>query len=1430
MKTLTSRLLLLCCFLLPLCVSAWADEIDSPEYWADGRKQITRLGDGFLVWEAHRDDHWSIWTIQLDGTGLKQLTPVENDRDQFCPKISPDGKTVAYLSMHREDIPGDPGKSPLHLINADGTGDHIIVPDAHKYGASWDRAVVWFSPTRLAYIGADNRTYMLDLPTGKSELLINDSSGWLPNTALTNVVTSFNTFSLLDAKTMTVTFMPHLGGCMPYFTQDGHWGFWMANMGGPIGKMRLSTREWSPFLDPSIMPKERNYCYFPNVSSSQCLLAFGAANHEKLRGGYGGYVLSDYNIFLVQIDPNTLEILGKPVRYTYDPVCNRFPDAYQPPPALGFKSNKAPFTVDFPSPAPGEWTWDFGDGATAKGPTAAHNYDKPGVFIVSAVQGGVSKHGIVRVLPAKAPKAQGAALEGERTLLVTFDEAVNLDKASIKLASGAAIEKVTLSPDGRSMRLLLAKKPAQADALQLANITDQAQHPATIEPTTLNFAPRLWPAVTQGTLFAWETANKPNQLIEPASGQLSSCSFQASDNAVLDEHYALRTIGGSFMARNFGTQFGGAVQKSNAFSIEMTVTPLPASDTRERALCSNYNILMRGDKLIYREGNVEMCALPPNKPTHVVVTYTPGQLICYLNGTQVSSSNRVTTDLRGQRGYALLVGNDLDNRPWYGTVEGIALFGRVLSPEEARAEADAYRAICRDRKLLAPVELDATLTAASRPPKLAEITPYRQALVVNEYAVNHVISGTLAAKTIRVAHWVILNEQTLDVTQLPLNAPVHLTVAPFDANPQLAGENMTDTLPESDAPLYYAVTATWDHHAAPCWSAVTGFQPKPQDINIEHGKWDPDPGMNEVYPPETQAAPFICYGDGLPDSFKGGHWQLVTPADDGYVNLFQLTDKSGANIGYAVAYVSSPVARQAILRVGAVGACKVWVNGKQALAGRIGRYPFLGYREEPITLAAGWNQILIKTTQLYAFWGFSCDLLNTDGKLLSDLHYSATKPNGTQSTAHLLMLAGVPNFLQMADQMNAKKTRVACVGDSITATPFNYPTALQALLGNDYVVENFGVGGTTMFRHSDAAYAKQDAFTKATEFNPEIVIVALGTNDTDSKYWPQFKQEFAADTKAMLDHFAALPTHPRLFVCLPAPVYGGYATVEQNLREALPLLVKEAKAAKATVIDLHTALQDYPELYADGCHPDPPATAMIARVIYQQMLGAPQVSEPSGLFYDKLTVRLTLDQPGAEIHYTLDGAPPTDASPIYKKPLTISETTTLNAIVIAQKSPSPLITRTYTKVTVCPATTVDKPRKGLAYKYYENDDDQALMDMAKLTPKKEGIADSCALTFNDRREDWAGTFTGYLAVPRDGVYTFWAASDDGSTLDIDGARVVENDGIHGTWERHGQIALAAGYHPITLRYYQCKAGYGLQVSWQGPGIEKQEIPAGVIFH
>jgi hypothetical protein len=88
---------------------------------------------------------------------------------------------------------------------------------------------------------------------------------------MTCATTGSPTFSPYDAARGTISEQAAFGGCEPYFTNDGVWGFWMGGGGGPINRIRLGTRQVSPIINlhDSRMPADRAYLYFPMASRCQ---------------------------------------------------------------------------------------------------------------------------------------------------------------------------------------------------------------------------------------------------------------------------------------------------------------------------------------------------------------------------------------------------------------------------------------------------------------------------------------------------------------------------------------------------------------------------------------------------------------------------------------------------------------------------------------------------------------------------------------------------------------------------------------------------------------------------------------------------------------------------------------------------------------------------------------------------------------------------------------------------------------------------------------------------------------------------------------------------------------------------------------------------------------------------------------------------------
>lgn len=211
--------------------------------------------------------------------------------------------------------------------------------------------------------------------------------------------------------------------------------------------------------------------------------------------------------------------------------------------------------------------------------------------------------------------------------------------------------------------------------------------------------------------------------------------------------------------------------------------------------------------------------------------------------------------------------------------------------------------------------------------------------------------------------------------------------------------------------------------------------------------------------------------------------------------------------------------------------------------------------------------------------------------------------------------------------MGAKKEiKVACVGDSITfgarlddRGKDSYPAQLQALLGDDYSVENFGVGSCTLIRKGIPTVWNE--LPKIKESNPDIIIISLGTNDTcglgtcgDRKCW-EYKDEFESDYRDLIDELSTWPSKPQIFLCAPSPMVletpglnserlAGLTVRKPRLQELIGMIERVASEKNVGFIDLNEPLDHRPELFteSDGVHPNKEGYSAIAALVYQKLL------------------------------------------------------------------------------------------------------------------------------------------------------------------------------------------------------------------------------------
>lgn len=121
-------------------------------------------------------------------------------------------------------------------------------------------------------------------------------------------------------------------------------------------------------------------------------------------------------------------------------------------------------------------------------------------------------------------------------------------------------------------------------------------------------------------------------------------------------------------------------------------------------------------------------------------------------------------------------------------------------------------------------------------------------------------------------------------------------------------------------------------------------------------------------------------------------------------------------------------------------------------------------------------------------------------------------------------------------------------------------------------------------------------------------------------------------------------------------------------------------------------------------------------------------------------------------------------------------------------------------------------------------------DFNSLKPVEEGIINNISLVNNKSVNHFGFVFDGYIEIPKDGVYTFYISSDDGSCLYIDDNMIIENDGQQAVIEKYGMTALKKGYHSIRILFFENSGGEDLKVYIKGPEIVKQPIPNKMLFY
>ncbi len=185
--------------------------------------------------------------------------------------------------------------------------------------------------------------------------------------------------------------------------------------------------------------------------------------------------------------------------------------------------------------------------------------------------------------------------------------------------------------------------------------------------------------------------------------------------------------------------------------------------------------------------------------------------------------------------------------------------------------------------------------------------------------------------------------------------------------------------------------------------------------------------------------------------------------------------------------------------------------------------------------------------------------------------------------------------------------KLACVGDSITwgftivnRGKYSYPAVLQQLLGEGFEVRNFGHNDAAARFDADTPYVCKKAYRDSLAWEPDIVLLMLGTNDT--KPWNWNPGNFREDYLRLVESYLALPSHPRVVLVAPIRIFKLIPVTILNpdvLEEGVRPAIRDIAAQKGLqLVDLYD-LFDSPRFCRDGVHPQRDGARMLAEALHK---------------------------------------------------------------------------------------------------------------------------------------------------------------------------------------------------------------------------------------
>ena len=172
-----------------------------------------------------------------------------------------------------------------------------------------------------------------------------------------------------------------------------------------------------------------------------------------------------------------------------------------------------------------------------------------------------------------------------------------------------------------------------------------------------------------------------------------------------------------------------------------------------------------------------------------------------------------------------------------------------------------------------------------------------------------------------------------------------------------------------------------------------------------------------------------------------------------------------------------------------------------------------------------------------------------------------------------------------------------------------YPAVLQKLLGPDAQVAAFAVNDRTLQSTGNKPFRKERAFRQSKDFQPDTVVILLGTNDSKDRNWIS-EEVFRQQYRELIAEYRELSNRPRILICTPPCAYRPinrffYISNDAKLDripEIAKLVRSVAEEMGLELVELYLATEGKRELFGlDGLHPNAAGARLIADTVYRAL-------------------------------------------------------------------------------------------------------------------------------------------------------------------------------------------------------------------------------------